>query len=93
VLTISIAVATLWLIWPNFKDSVPEGLRKWAMMGLAILCLLPQIIMEVFFAKPFDITAYAESVDYEFTSKDYAIDFATLNIDAAWVKVNDEVMP
>jgi hypothetical protein len=40
--------------------------------------------------EPFDITAYAESVDYEFTSKDYAVDFATLNIDAAWVKVNGE---
>lgn len=92
VLTISIAVATLWLIWPNFKDSVPPGLRKWAMMGLAFLCLLPQIIIEVFFAKPFDITAYADSVDYEFTSKDYAIDFAALNIDAAWVKVNDEMI-
>lgn len=62
------------------------------MMGLALVCLLPQIIVEVFFAKPFDITAYADSVDYEFTSKDYAVEFATLNIDAAWVKVNGETI-
>ena len=61
-------------------------------MGLALVCLLPQIIFEVLFAKPFDITAYADSVDYEFTSKDYAVDFALLNSNAAWVKVNGEVI-
>ncbi len=91
-MTISIAVAALWLVWPHWKDSVPRGLRKWAMMGLAILCLLPQIVFEVFFAKPFDVTAYADSVDYEFKSKDYAVEFASLNYDAAWVKVNDEII-
>ncbi len=92
IMTISIAVAALWLVWPHWKDSVPRGLRKWAMMGLAILCLLPQIVFEVFFAKPFDVTAYADSVDYEFKSKDYAVEFASLNYDAAWVKVNDEII-
>lgn len=90
VVTISLTVAAAWLIWPHFKDSVPLGLRKWAMMGLAILCLLPQFIFELFFAKPFDITAYADSVDYEFTSTEYAVDFATLNIEAKWVKINGE---
>ena len=60
------------------------------MMGLALVCLLPQFIVEVFFAKPFDLTAYADSVDYEFTSKEYAVEFAMLNTDAAWVKVNGE---
>jgi hypothetical protein len=58
------------------------------MMALGLICLLPQVIFEVFYAKPFDVTAFAESVDYEFTSKDYAIDFAVLNRDAKWVKVN-----
>ena len=60
------------------------------MMVLAVICLLPQIIFEVFFAAPFDVTAYAESVDYEFTSQSYAEDFAKLNQEAAWVKVNGE---
>lgn len=92
VVTLAIAVAALWLFWPHVKDSVPHGLRKWAMMGLALACLLPQIILEVFFAKPFDMTAYTESVDYEFTSKDYAAEFATLNLDAEWVKVNGEII-
>lgn len=58
------------------------------MMGLAFTCLIPQIIFEIFFAKPFEVTAFADSVDYEFISKDYAYDFAMLNDDAAWVKVN-----
>ena len=70
--------------------SSPLCVLLWAMMALVVLCILPQIIFEIFFAKPFDVTAYAESVDYEFTSKDYATEFAMLNHDAAWVKVNGE---
>ena len=62
------------------------------MMGLALVCILPQLIFEVFFAKPFDMTAYTDSVNYEFTSKDYAVEFATLNFDAEWVKVNGEII-
>jgi len=88
--TIGAAVAALWFIWPHFKDSIPRHLQKWAMMVLAVICLLPQVIFEVLFAAPFDVTAYAESVDYEFTSQSYAEDFAKLNQKAAWVKVNGE---
>ena len=62
------------------------------MMAIALVCLLPQFILEVFFAKPFDVTAFADSIDYEFTSKEYAIDFAMLNVDAEWVKVNGEII-
>ena len=62
------------------------------MMGLALVCYLPQFIFEVFFAKPFDTTAYADSVDYAFTSKDYAVEFTTLNLEAEWVKVNGEII-
>ena len=65
-------------------------MRKWAMMGLALACLLPQFVFEFFFARPFDVTAYAQSVNYAFTSKDYAFDFVMLNQDAEWIKVNDE---
>jgi len=90
--TIAIGFAVLWFIWPFVKDSVPRGLQKWAMMGLALLCLLPKLVIDIFFAKPFDITAYADNVDYEFVSKTYAIDFAILNSDAEWVKVNDEAI-
>ena len=65
-------------------------LHKWAMMGIALGCVLPQIIYEICFASPFVITAFSKSVDYEFKSKDYAIDFAVLNMDAKWVKVNGQ---
>lgn len=87
-LMLCVAFAAFTWIWPHFKDSVPRALRKWAMMALAFTCLIPQIIFEIFFAKPFEVTAFADSVDYEFTSRDYAYDFAILNGDAAWVKVD-----
>lgn len=90
--TMAIAVAALWLIWPSIKVSVPRGLQKWAMMAIALVCLIPQFILEALFAKPFEITAYSDSVDYEFTSKEYAVDFAILNTDAEWVKVNGEII-
>jgi hypothetical protein len=88
--SILIVVAAFWFVWPNLKDSVPAGLRKWAMLGLGLASLLPQVIFEIYFVRPFDVTAYSDSVDYEFASKDYAVDFATLNLDAEWVKVNGE---
>jgi hypothetical protein len=90
--TIAIGAAMLWLIWPTVKDMVPRGLQKWAMMGLALVCLVPKLIFDIFYAKPFEITAYADNVDYEFASQDYAVKFAMLNIDAEWVKVNDEII-
>src|SRR5262245_26372959 len=89
---IAIIFPLVWYIWPHFKDSVPRALRKWALMGLAVICLIPQMIFEVFFARPFDVVAYADSVDYQFTSQDYAIDFAMLNAHADWVKVNGTVI-
>ena len=87
-MTLGIVLAAFAYIWPHFKDSVPAGLRKWAMMGLGLACVFPQILFEVFFARSFDITAFADSVDYEFASNEYACEFAVLNRDAAWVKVN-----
>ena len=60
------------------------------MMGLVIVCVLPQAIYNVVHAPPFDMTAYSDSVDYEFASIDDAIEFAALNSNAEWVKVNGE---
>ncbi len=86
--TIGIVVVILWLIWPHLEDAIPRELRKWVFLVLALTCLAPQLVFEVYFARPFDVTAYADSVDYEFASHDYATDFAMLNGDAEWVKVN-----
>ena len=82
-----IAVVYYW-IWPFFKEFVPHGLRKWAMMGIAIACLIPLLVLEFFYAPPAQVTAYTDSVDYEFASYDYATDFAAMNHDAAWTKLN-----
>ena len=59
-------------------------------MALVVLFILPQVLYEVLFAAPFDVTAYPDSVDYEFASIDYAVEFASLNHDAQWVKVNGD---
>ena len=79
-----------WYIWPHFEETVPRALRRWAMMGLGLLCFVPQLIFDVFLARSFDVTAYSDSVDYEFASSTYAWEFACLNDGAAWVKVDGE---
>ena len=81
-----IAVAFVYL-WPLVSDEFPRLARKWIMMGMALLCLVPQVIYELFFPHPFDITAHANSVDYEFGDAVMAYEFAKLNEDAAWVKI------
>lgn len=91
VVTLAIVAVVMLVVWPHFKDFVPRLLQRWVAIGLALVCLLPQVLFEVFFAAPFDITAYEHSVDYEFTSKEYAIEFAMLNFHSAeWVKIGGE---
>lgn len=64
----------------QFRDSVEgRGLRKLALVGIAIVALAPFIVWEVFRPPYFDITANSKDVDYEFQSEAYAHEFATLN--------------
>ena len=86
-ITIGLIVVAFWFLWPLVSDQLPRTARKWIMMGLALLCLAPQIFYEVYFPQPFDITAYSDSVDYEFRDEDMAYEFADLNEDATWVKI------
>lgn len=88
VVTIGIAVAVVLWVWPHFKNFVAPGLQQWALMGLILVCALPYFIFQIYFAQPFDVTAFSDSVDYEFASGDYAIEFAMLNLGAEWVKIN-----
>lgn len=92
-LTIPTTIVALVVVWPQFQNSVPRGLRRWAMMCLALACLIPQIIFEASDAAPFDITAYTDSVDYEFASEDYAFDFSLLNHEAEWIKIDGTEVP
>ena len=56
-------------------------------MGMILLCSAPYFLWEVFFPPTIDITAFKDSVDYEFADEDYAHDFAMLNGEAEWVDV------
>ena len=85
--TVGLIFIAIWWIWPMVADGVPHAARKWAMMGLAVLCCLPQCVYEVLRPHSFGITAYRDSVDYEFRDADRAREFAALNQDAAWVTV------
>ena len=62
------------------------------MMGLALTCCVPQILFEFFFARPFGVTAFDDSVDYEFASEEYAVDFGMRNCDAEWVQAGGTVI-
>lgn len=89
-MTVALTLCALFFVWPYVKESVPDDLRRWAALGVVVVCLIPYILLEVFFAMPFDITADEKSIDYEFTSKDYAVNFAARNSNAAWVYIDDE---
>jgi len=54
--------------------------KRWFALGIALICLLPVILWEVFFPRPIDLTAYADTVDYEFRDPEYAEEFAELNL-------------
>jgi len=46
--TIGILAFVFFIIWPQIDDSIPRTLRKWVMMGIALICLVPQFIFEAF---------------------------------------------
>src|SRR5262245_30355543 len=53
--------------------------RKWLLALIALVVMLPYCIWEVLNPLPFDITAYGQSVDYEFRDPLYAAEFAEEN--------------
>ncbi len=57
-------------------------------MGVGLPAIVPQIVWRVLHPYPFDLTAYAKSVDYEFCDAEAARGFAELNRDAEWVKIS-----
>ena len=88
-LVASIAVAGLVMtfVWPQVANFAPEPLRKWVAAGLILVALLPLFILSILRPPAFDMTAYGDSVDYEFRRAEYASSFAQLNDDAEWVKL------
>jgi hypothetical protein len=41
--------------------------------------MVPYFLWETLFPRPVDLTAFAETVDYEFLDESYALEFAALN--------------
>jgi hypothetical protein len=86
-LTLAVAAAFMFFVWPYLNDFVARSIRKWVALALIIVCLLPWFLWDTIFPPSIDITAYRDNVDYEFRDADYAYEFAALNEDADWVKV------
>jgi hypothetical protein len=78
----------MYFVWPYLDDFVARPLRKWVAMGLILICLMPYFLWETIYPPAIDITAFANSVDYEFKNELYAYEFAQLNEDAEWVKIS-----
>jgi hypothetical protein len=53
--------------------------KRWLALGIALVCLLPMILWETFVPPPIDLTAFSDTVDYEFRNTEYAAEFASLN--------------
>ena len=89
-LLVAFAIAGLFLafVWPHIDDFIPRALRKWVAVLLILICLLPYVLWETFWPPSIDITAFSNSVDYEFRDAEYAYEFAELNEDAEWVKIS-----
>ena len=64
-------------VWLLHGQRVP--FRQWLALGIALACMLPYLLWEVCFPRPIDLTAYSETVDYEFRDAGYAEEFAALN--------------
>jgi len=87
ILTLVVAASFMVFVWPHVDGFVARSLRSWAAMGMILICLAPYFLWETFFPPAIDITAYKNSVDYEFKRRDFAHEFAELNRDAQWVRI------
>lgn len=87
-LTLVIASVFMIFLWPQVDDFVARSLRKWVALGLIIVCLSPYLLWEIIYPPAIDITAFKDSVDYEFRDADFAYEFAELNSDAEWVRIS-----
>ena len=53
--------------------------KRWIILGIVLVVLLPVLIWDVLFPQPFDMTAFSKTVDYEFRDPEYAAEFAAMN--------------
>ncbi len=87
-LTVVLLYLAFWHLWPLVKDHVGVVGHRWVMLLLGFACLAPLLFFELFFPHPFNITAFSDTVDYEFSDAEMAYEFAELNNDAARLEVS-----
>ena len=89
-LVLSLTVAALFMVfvWPHMDEWVARPIRKWVAIGMILVCLAPYFLWETIYPPAIDITAYKNSVDYEFRDAGYASEFAELNEESDWVRVS-----
>jgi hypothetical protein len=76
---IALIAFSMWLLTPVVSAWVSGPLRKLVMMALLLVCGLPYFLWQFLFLPPFDVTAFAKTVDYEFRDREYAREFVILN--------------
>lgn len=76
-LTVALVILAVFVFMPMVGSGTP--FRKLKVAGLVLAALSPWILFEVFFPRRFDVTARGEWIDYEFSSVEYADEFAALN--------------
>jgi hypothetical protein len=87
-------VVSIWLVMPLVDERFPHFAgKKWIALGVGILSIMPLVIWRTCFPYSFDMTAFANSVDYEFRDEAAAHEFAELNQDAEWFKTEDLTKP
>ena len=87
-ISLAAVLVVYYFVWPYLEDLVPRSLQRWVVMLLTLVCLIPYFVFETVCARPIAITAYAGSVDYQFASRRRAVNFALINRDAEWVRVD-----
>ncbi|QDU58679.1 hypothetical protein [Aeoliella mucimassa] len=75
----AVGLAVIFTCMPFIEPHVPRPLAKYAVLIPFIICLVPYIIWKTYWPPAFDVTAYEKSIDYEFRSLDYAMEFCDLN--------------
>ena len=76
-LMIAFVIVAVFVVMPMVGGGT--AFRKVKVAGLVLAALSPWILFEVFFPRRFDVTARGEWIDYEFSSAEYADEFAALN--------------
>lgn len=63
----------------HFLDGYQGPFKRWLVMGIVLVSLLPWLLWEIAAPPPIDLTASSTTVQYEFRDEEYAAEFLALN--------------